>query len=104
MEREPQLPGGRIRLSLSMLYTLCYVGVVYLLLGHIDDLTQTQAAIGGGMVAAMSGPLKDIYSWWFFDGGNGHNGGTRSGVGGGQRVGQEDEAIKQLNDELRGRV
>ena len=94
MEREPQLPGGRIRLSLSMLYTLCYVAVVYLLLGHIDDLTQTQAAIGGGMVAAMSGPLKDIYSWWFFDGGGGN--GHTAGGGAVQQNEPEPESLTPI--------
>ena len=48
--------------------------------------------------------LKEMAQITVGRGSNGHNGGARSGAGGGERVGaaSEDEAIKELNNRGRG--
>lgn len=65
-----ELPGGRIRLTITLTYTVAYMFVVWLLVSRVDDLSQTQATLAGMLVGAMAAPLKDCYGWWFAS--NGH--------------------------------
>lgn len=46
--------------------------------------------------------LKEMAQITVGRGGNGHNGGSRSGPGRSERMGEEEEAIKQLNNRGRG--
>ena len=97
-----ELPGGRIRLIITVIYTILYGATVYLLVAHVDDLTQTQAALGGSLVGAMASPLKDCYAFWFSipDNGNAHRPPQTPQERRGRAEATDD--IDALNNELRG--
>ena len=48
--------------------------------------------------------LKEMAQITVGRGSNGHNGSPRSGAGRSERVGEEEDEVKQLNAELRGRT